>query len=106
MLSFQVSTLRQLCGVNYIGPYAVYVFENLHFEYSAFGPVVMNGLLVFSTIAGMFICHRFPRRPLLLIGSLGAFIGVFTMAMCNLHQNYVGVLIGQIIFTIFDGSML
>lgn len=54
----------------------------------------------------MFLCHKFGRRPLLLLGIAGAFVSTFMMALTNYFQNYAGVLASIIIFMIFAGAVL
>lgn len=39
-----------------------------------------------------------------LVGGAGVIVGAFIMAICDLTKNYVGVVVGQIIFLVFISS--
>lgn len=54
----------------------------------------------------MFLCHKFGRRPLLLIGLAGVFVSTFIMALTNYFQNYTGVLASIVMFMIFAGALM
>lgn len=42
----------------------------------------------------------------MMIGTVGCFVGMFTMAMTVYFEHYAGVLVGECIFLIFDGFFL
>lgn len=81
-------------AVNYLTLYTTYVLENLHFRYYLAGPVLINIIQIAATLVGLYICYKFERRPLLLIGISGAFAGTLIVSICDYFQNYAGVLGG------------
>lgn len=104
--SCQVSSIRQISGVNYITLYAQVVFQALGFSYSVSGPIIVNFVQILSTFLGMFLCHKFGRRPMLMVGLIGSIATTFAMGIADLFGNYVGVLTSIVIYMVFAGAIL
>lgn len=66
----------------------------------------MNSFLICFSLGGVYLCHRYQRKTLMIIGTAGCLVGMFTMAMTVYFEHYAGVLVGEFIFLIFDGFFL
>lgn len=105
-ISLQTTLLRQFCGSNYMTMYAKFVFLNLKFRHYKLGPFMINIVQFIASFLGLYLCQRYRRKPLMVIGIVGAFVGTLIVAICDYYYLFMGVLIGEIIFSFFIGSLV
>lgn len=66
--------------------------------------MLINLIQIAATFVGLFLCHRFCRRPLLNIGVAGAFVSTLLIAIFDLCNIYEGVIGAGILYMLFIGS--
>lgn len=103
-ISLYSTAIRQLCGINYVIFFGNIAFQNADVKNYNVGCFVLSLIQFAFSFLGLFICHRFNRRNVYLIGGLGVIAGALIMAICDLTKNYPGVIAGQVIFIIFISS--
>ncbi len=103
-ISLYSTAIRQLCGINYVIFYGNNSWQLAGIENYKVGCFILSLIQFAFSFLGLFICHKFNRRTVYLVGGAGVIVGALIMAVCDLTKNYAGVIAGQIIFIIFISS--
>jgi SP family xylose:H+ symportor-like MFS transporter len=76
-----LSAFQQLVGINVVLYYAPTIFKSLGFGQDAamWQTVIMGIINIIFTLVAIFTVDKFGRKPLLIIGSIGMAIGMFTI---------------------------
>ena len=97
-----LSIFQQAVGINVVLYYAPRIFENMGAtgDASMIQTVVMGIVNIVFTLVAIFTVDRFGRKPLLIIGSIGMFIGMIALSILS-FSNTIGItaLIFIIIYT-------
>lgn len=105
LLAWSVSMLNQLSGINALMYYAPRIFQmaGAGADDALLQAVAIGGTNLLFTIVALFIIDRFGRRPLLLVGGLGASVCLALTASAFYSGDFSGnlVLIGLLGFIVF-----
>lgn len=97
-----LSIFQQAVGINVVLYYAPRIFENMGAtgDASMIQTVVMGIVNIVFTLVAIFTVDRYGRKPLLIIGSIGMFIGMIALSILS-FSNTIGItaLIFIIIYT-------
>lgn len=105
--SLYATAVRQFCGINYVVMFGNFCWQNAGFDnFYLAGNFVMSLIQFVFTFLGLFIFYRFSRRSVYLVGGLGCIAAGLTMAICDLLQVYIGVVVGQIAYIVFMSTTI
>lgn len=76
------------------------------YRLSLAGPVFINIVQIAASLFGIYLCHKYNRRPLLLLGVAGALSATLIIGFTNLYDNNFGQVGGMIVYMFFVGGML
>ncbi|KAI1819524.1 high-affinity glucose transporter RGT2 [Xylaria intraflava] len=76
-----IQALQQLTGINFIFYYGTQYFKNSGIENPFTIQIITSAINVVSTFPGLLAVDRFGRRPLLLWGAVGMFIGQLVVGL-------------------------
>ena len=101
-VGIMLSVFQQAVGINVVLYYAPRIFEKMGAsgDASMVQTVVMGVVNIIFTLVAIFTVDRFGRKPLLIIGSIGMFVGMIALSILS-FTNTIGVtaLIFIIIYT-------
>ncbi|MFI3267497.1 MAG: D-xylose transporter XylE [Rikenellaceae bacterium] len=97
-----LSIFQQAVGINVVLYYAPRIFETMGAsgDSSMIQTVVMGIVNILFTLVAIFTVDRFGRKPLLIIGSIGMFIGMLALSILSFNESIGMVaLISIIVYT-------
>jgi len=102
VIGILLSAFQQLVGINVVLYYAPTIFKGLGFGQDAamWQTVIMGFVNIIFTLVAIFTVDKYGRKPLLIIGSIGMAIGMFTIGGLA-YFNIIGIstLIFIVIYT-------
>ena len=92
IIGILLSVFQQAVGINVVLYYAPTIFKGLGFGNDAamWQTVIMGFVNIIFTLVAIFTVDKFGRKPLLIIGSIGMAIGMFTIGLLA-HLQIIGV---------------
>ncbi len=92
LIGIFLSIFQQVVGINVVLYYAPTIFKGLGFGNDAamWQTVIMGIVNIIFTLVAIFTVDKFGRKPLLIIGSVGMAIGMFSIGMLA-HLQIIGV---------------
>ncbi len=105
MIACVIAILQQAVGINVIIYYGTKLMSDIGIggENGAFIQSVLVGVVNFgATFIGIFLIDRWGRKPLMLIGTLGVSVTIFTVGISLLTNNtgawLLPIILGYIVF--------
>jgi SP family xylose:H+ symportor-like MFS transporter len=102
IIGILLSVFQQAVGINVVLYYAPRIFENMGAsgDISMIQTVVMGVVNIIFTVVAILTVDKFGRKPLLIIGSIGMFIGMIALSVLS-FMNLIGfaALVFIIIYT-------
>jgi MFS transporter, SP family, xylose:H+ symportor len=102
IIGILLSVFQQAVGINVVLYYAPTIFKSLGFGHDAamWQTVIMGIVNILFTLVAIFTVDKFGRKPLLIIGSIGMAIGMFTIGgLANFGVIGFSTLVFIVIYT-------
>lgn len=102
VIGILLSIFQQAVGINVVLYYAPRIFESMGAtgDISMIQTVVMGIVNIIFTLIAIFTVDKWGRKPLLIIGSIGMFLGMITLAGFSFSNNLgIAALISVILYT-------